>query len=71
MTWCFKHARIHVHMSFQSDQWWLELVAYIGKYMDFLLTLMNSQEAHFPKYTFKTNKGQGRIIVLKTFGPQK
>ena len=48
-TWNFKHARIPVRTYFQSNHLWFNLVACIGKCMDFVIPIQVIYVAHFFK----------------------
>ena len=69
LTWCFKHARIPVRAYFQRNCWWLNLVTYIRKFVDFVLPIWVTYVVHLPKTNslFFPRKQQGRIILNLTF----
>ena len=47
LTWCFKHERIPIYRYFQRSNRWLNLVAYVGKCVDFVLHIRVPYIAHF------------------------
>ena len=49
-TWHSKNSIIPICMYFQNNYWWLNLVTYVGKCVDFVLPVRVTYVAHFLKY---------------------